>query len=707
MAYNGKTNWQLNEIVKPEDMNRIEQGVIDAHENLLTHKTDTNSHTDIRNKFNEFVKGVTGSNATLTITKGNGTTSLVTVNNVANATNATNATKANKLSYESGSNYLEINTANDSWSAIGANPGSWLKSIRTNHSAPPYSIGNYSAAIAFGGADTKGIITHAYGRPSVKFAGGNGSTASWKFSIYGGYNNETYDLNNFPTKTGGGASGTWGINITGNAKTATTANTATNASHASSANSATNADKVDGYHENSFLRYRGNAAANGEDTLWNQIGIKEYGGKLPKGVSGTYNYGAVVSLPAGGPRLDIWYNHTCSVNKDGLWYRSGYGTDQKAWARLLDSNNYTNWAPTKTGGGASGTWGINISGKANTAGTADTSKACSGNSATSTKLNSRGDQTAITAREEAGLYMHNVYHNGYPCNYGNVVTAGGYGGGQLLLGWSGVDKGIEHLYYRNRRDSTTSWSDWRTLAFTTDNVASATKLQTARTINGTSFNGTANITTASWGTARNISIADATATNTGSAVSVNGSGNVTLKLPATIKANLTGNVTGNVSGSSSSCTGNSATATKATQDSAGQQINTTYIKGLSISGNTITYTKGNGGTGTIAVPTGAGAKSYITESVVNSDGSWYRKWSDGWIEQGGRVSSTTNSGMLTVTLLKAFRNTNYTIITNLIYENVDWHMVNSVESITTTSFKWAKYSNASGGLSWYACGKGA
>ena len=50
MAYNGKTNWQLNEIVKPEDMNRIEQGVIDAHENLLTHKTDTNSHTDIRNK---------------------------------------------------------------------------------------------------------------------------------------------------------------------------------------------------------------------------------------------------------------------------------------------------------------------------------------------------------------------------------------------------------------------------------------------------------------------------------------------------------------------------------------------------------------------------------------------------------------------------------------------------------------------------------
>ena len=44
---------------------------------------------------------------------------------------------------------------------------------------------------------------------------------------------------------------------------------------------------------------------------------------------------------------------------------------------------------------------------------------------------------------------------------------------------------------------------------------------------------------------------------------------------------------------------NVANATKATQDSAGQQINTTYIKGLSVSGKTITYTKGNGTTGTI------------------------------------------------------------------------------------------------------------
>lgn len=30
MAFNAKTNWQTNDTVMPEDMNRIEQGVFDA-----------------------------------------------------------------------------------------------------------------------------------------------------------------------------------------------------------------------------------------------------------------------------------------------------------------------------------------------------------------------------------------------------------------------------------------------------------------------------------------------------------------------------------------------------------------------------------------------------------------------------------------------------------------------------------------------------
>lgn len=75
----------------------------------------------------------------------------------------------------------------------------------------------------------------------------------------------------------------------------------------------------------------------------------------------------------------------------------------------------------------------------------------------------------------------------------------------------------------------------------TGNAATTTKLATARKINGTDFDGTTAITTFSWGTARNISIGDASNTNIGAAVSVNGSSNVTLKLPSTIRGTLTGN----------------------------------------------------------------------------------------------------------------------------------------------------------------------
>ena len=58
------------------------------------------------------------------------------------------------------------------------------------------------------------------------------------------------------------------------------------------------------------------------------------------------------------------------------------------------------------------------------------------------------------------------------------------------------------------------------------NVASATKLQTARQINGTNFDGSSNITTAKWGNARTLTIGQ---DSTGS-VSMDGSANVTLNI---------------------------------------------------------------------------------------------------------------------------------------------------------------------------------
>jgi len=144
----------------------------------------------------------------------------------------------------------------------------------------------------------------------------------------------------------------------------------------------------------------------------------------------------------------------------------------------------------------------------------------------------------------------------------------------------------------------------------TGNAASATKLQTARTINGASFNGTANITTANWGTARNISITDGT--NTSTAVSVNGSANVSLNLPSTIKAtfvgNITGNVTGNCSGSSGSCTGNAATATKLAAK-----------RTIALSGAATGTATGFDGSGNITIPVTALSGSAITSAITIYD----------------------------------------------------------------------------------------
>ena len=84
-------------------------------------------------------------------------------------------------------------------------------------------------------------------------------------------------------------------------------------------------------------------------------------------------------------------------------------------------------------------------------------------------LNNSGRQTAIIkGREEDGLRLYEVCLNGYPTAFGNVLSIGGQGDGQILAGWSGVTNGIERLYYRNRRDASDTWSEWKTVAYYDD-----------------------------------------------------------------------------------------------------------------------------------------------------------------------------------------------------------------------------------------------
>ncbi|EKP7358114.1 tail fiber protein [Escherichia coli] len=129
-------------------------------------------------------------------------------------------------------------------------------------------------------------------------------------------------------------------------------------------------------------------------------------------------------------------------------------------------------------------------------------------------LVSRGRVTALGANAQgtSGIQLYEAYNNGYPSPYGNVLHLKGAtaaGEGELFIGWSGTSGAHAPVHIRSRRDTdSANWSEWAQVYTSKDsvpgvnakgnqdtsgNAATATKLQTARTINGVSFDGSKNI----------------------------------------------------------------------------------------------------------------------------------------------------------------------------------------------------------------------
>ncbi|EFE3907960.1 phage tail protein [Escherichia coli] len=129
-------------------------------------------------------------------------------------------------------------------------------------------------------------------------------------------------------------------------------------------------------------------------------------------------------------------------------------------------------------------------------------------------LVSRGRVTALASNAQgtSGIQLYEAYNNGYPSLYGNVLHLKGAtaaGEGELFIGWSGTSGDHAPVHIRSRRDTdSANWSEWAQVYTSKDsvpgvnakgnqdtsgNAATATKLQTARTINGVSFDGSKNI----------------------------------------------------------------------------------------------------------------------------------------------------------------------------------------------------------------------
>ncbi|ENE7510853.1 TPA: tail fiber protein [Escherichia coli] len=130
-------------------------------------------------------------------------------------------------------------------------------------------------------------------------------------------------------------------------------------------------------------------------------------------------------------------------------------------------------------------------------------------------LVSRGRVTALEANAQgtSGIQLYEAYNNGYPSTYGNVLHLKGAtaaGEGELFIGWSGTSGDHAPVHIRSRRDTdSANWSEWAQVYTSKDsipgvnakgdqdtsgNAATATRLQTACTINGVSFDGSTDIT---------------------------------------------------------------------------------------------------------------------------------------------------------------------------------------------------------------------
>lgn len=306
-------------------------------------------------------------------------------------------------------------TENSGWSMIVdgySQTGFMLHSLRTQGSAPEWILGDYSSGIAYGGDDTKGVISSACSSPKIRFAGGNGTAPKWWIELQGA-TGTIYNLNT-------------GSNVmAAKADIWTTARTFTIGNKAMSVNGSVNIE----WPLYDILRAGiiNTAAASWDITIPGVYGVacsETYtgSGNPEGGAFALYRWGSLTVINSAQGIAQIYIPHTASgTAASGIRYRSGYGTSwNTAWDIILDSTNYTYYTVTKTGAGASGTWGISISGNAATATTATEANqlttartiALGGQFSGSTSFNGTGNVTISGELKKASINGNNT--NTYP-----------------------------------------------------------------------------------------------------------------------------------------------------------------------------------------------------------------------------------------------------------------------------------------------------
>lgn len=268
--------------------------------------------------------------------------------------------------------------------AVDATSANTASKVVARDASGNFSAGTITAALA-GNATTATTLQTARTINGVSFDGSanititantpnnitfnNGGAGGGSGSAFNGGAALTVSYNTVgaPSTTGANASGTWGINITGNAESVTNGVYNNGATYGISI-SGTATTALD---SSRAFNYTQSFSGNWDTDFQN----------APAGSSilrGDLNGG--INNPGGTWWFQHNYRHNNSSNFWGVQVAWGWEDNANrlrtrnvqagsygAWVDYLNSSNFNSYAPTLTGGGASGTWGISITGNAGSA----------------------------------------------------------------------------------------------------------------------------------------------------------------------------------------------------------------------------------------------------------------------------------------------------------------------------------------------------
>lgn len=458
-----------------------------------------------------------------------GSATLVAATFQGNATSATNATRADKLKYATGGSYYttleQVDNALEAYHLTAA----CFKFSDENENILDFSSRD-GMLLNIPWCSTQfglQIAMDEAGTGTIGFRGKSTNWGNWyKLLHSGNYTNYALPL------SGGTISGDLRVNgkITGKY---------------GFENSLTTLDAVNNFHDVSTMRlaYVGN------------------------GVVSEFTDGVIISNGVGDS-----YGHQLYMddNFNIMWHRALSNGTWLPWVKLLDSGNYTDYTPTKTGSGASGTWGISITGNATTATSLSTSN------------------TSFEA-PAAGWYKLAYFNGSDPRGIVSILiyTTGGdwrphYAELRVSEGWSQIQYNqIGYFPYINSYRLTTDGTYCYLEAYFTQRCNIYLKKSSS---NGLWTNENAN----HWRLysepieGSGTLIASAASRRTDTTFYTSGASEAAgfYKINSDNNYLLLGG-----GGHLALSTLSAATATKATQDSDGNQINTTYLK---LSGGTMT-----------------------------------------------------------------------------------------------------------------------